>query len=354
MTGGTNEAISVVDGRSARRGFPVPVVFVCRNPERWPELFDGTPWPPDLDAVPDRVVIHEDLTIVQTAVLLAAAGWDVDLATEPRPDAINVVSGIELRISDRWHDRFVVAFRGDWSRTWLGDLSLAMNRTIATRRSESHMPHWIQTGLQPRNPEREPRVENLVFKGDLVNLAEPFRSGALVAELRRRGVEFRADVWDPRSRRAGWHDYRDVDAVVAVRDIAGAELATKPAAKLVNAWAAGVPAFLGVEPAYRELRTDDLDYFEVTEPEQLLEGIDRLNSDPGLYVRMVEHGRRRAEEFSRARNVQRWVEFLSGPAAEAYRSWAASPAALRPLRFAARAVRQKIENLTFGRRQSTR
>lgn len=331
-----------------------PVVFVCRNPDRWPELFDGSPWPATLDGSPERVVTHEDLTIVQTAVILAGAGYDVRLATEPCPDAINVVSSVDLRISDCTWGCFVVAFRGDWARPCLADLTLTMNGSIATRPNETHIPHWIQTGLIERDPAREPRIRFLVFKGDLVNLAPSFRSDRVLEELRRRGVAFAAHVFDHTTLTSGWHDYRGADAVIAVRDVAAIETATKPASKLINAWAAGVPALLGEEPAYRELRRDDLDYFEVCEPGEMLAAIDRLNAEPELYRAMVEHGRRRAEEYSNEQTIERWVRFLNGPASSAFASWNGSSNTRRLVRFGIHAVSQRVENATFRRRQSTR
>ena len=71
-------------------------------------------------------------------------------------------------------------------------------------------------------------------------------------------------------------------------------LETKPASKLVNAWAAGVPAMLGPEPAYRELRSSPLDFLETPAAEAVLDAIDRLRGEPGLYAAMAENGLRRA------------------------------------------------------------
>lgn len=332
----------------------VPVVFVCRNAGRWPELFDGSAWPATLDEAHERVVIHEDMTVVQTAVQLAAAGHAVRLSTEPDPFAINVVSSIDLRIADRTAHCFTVAFRADWARPYLADLTLTMNGSIATRPSESAMPHWVQTGLVERDRSREPRIHSLVFKGDLVNLDPKFRSDSMVSELARRGVQFGAHVFDHRTSTSGWNDYRDVDAVIAVRNIAPAEMATKPASKLINAWAAGVPAILGVEPAYRELRESDLDYVEVLRPADVLGAIDRFNADPDWYLQMVAHGRARATAYTNERMVERWVSFLGGPATEAFDRWTTVPSSMRSARFATRAVRQRIENTTFARKQSTR
>ena len=174
------------------------------------------------------------------------------------PGGVNVASSIDLGMRDYSADAFVVSFRADWSRPYLADITLTMNGTIATRRTEHAMPHWIQTGLVPRDPARGDRLEHLVFKGDMVNLDPRFATDDFARALASFGVTFRAQPYDRETKRSGWHEYTEVDAVLAVRAIPPTELATKPATKLVNAWAAGVPAFLGVEPAFRELRRDEL------------------------------------------------------------------------------------------------
>ncbi len=97
-----------------------------------------------------------------------------------------------------------------------------------------------------------------------------------------------------------WHDYQHVDAV----------LATKPASKLINAWKAGVPALLGPEPAYRELRTSPLDFLEAASAEAVLDSIDRLQQESGLYRRMTEHGAKRAQAFDVNMLTQKWISLL--------------------------------------------
>ncbi len=330
------------------------VVFVCRNPERWPDLFDGSSWPATLDGQHERVVTHEDLAIVQSAVVLAGLGYEVELCAEFQPDAINVVSSVDLRISDRTAHAFVVAFRADWARPILGDLTLTMNETIATRPTEFALPRWTQTGLVRRDPDRPSRVENLVFKGDLVNLDARFRSDSFGRELARRDIRFRCDVFDHATQTSGWNDYRDVDAVLAVRDIPPTETATKPASKLINSWAAGVVAILGNEPAYRELRRHDLDYFEVSTPQQALDALDRLNRNPRFYDAVVGQGRIRAADYTNERTAERWMALLNGVVADAFERWLAENPLHRTARHAVRAVGQRVENAVFRRRQATR
>lgn len=334
---------------------PSRVYFVCTAIDRWPDVLRGDDQVPEaLDGEPDRVVTHEDMTVLQTYVNLKRAGLAVRLVEHARPGELNVVSSVDLQISQHTSQAFIVAFRGDWARPELADLTLTMNRSVATRADEFHMPHWIQTGLLPRDRSRGNRLERLVFKGDLVNLDPRFATDGFRDELAALGVEFKAQPYVHETKSSGWHDYTDVDAVLAIRAIHPTELSTKPASKLINAWAAGVPALLGVEPAFRELRCDPLDYIEVTSPKEAIAAIRRLKESPEEYRSMVEHGSLRAADYTNQRIAERWHDFLSGPAETAYQTWLRRNPRRREVDFARRAVQQKISLFNFKRQQSTR
>ena len=119
------------------------------------------------------------------------------------------------------------------------------------------------------------RIETLAFKGRAFNLHEPFRSPEFRAALEGLGVRLALDFNDE-TRAHGWHDYSEADLVLAVRDLTKQDALIKPASKLVNARIAGTPAILGPEPAFRDLRRSDLDYFEVRTPEDVLAAVRRL------------------------------------------------------------------------------
>jgi hypothetical protein len=65
--------------------------------------------------------------------------------------------------------------------------------------------------------------------------------------------------------RQHWHDYSDVDVVVAVRSFDHND----PPSKFHNAWHAGVPAVLR-ESAYQANRKRDLDYLEVSSADDVM------------------------------------------------------------------------------------
>jgi len=137
----------------------------------------------------------------------------------------------------------------------------------------------------------------------------------LAAALRGRGLE-----WEVRAQTfvsnehvyhgLGWNDCSGVDVIVALRPARLWNAAVKPAAKLQNAWAAGLPAILSPEVPYRELRVSDLDYLEAASEADVLAAIDRLRGDPGLYTAMVENGFERAREFRAEFLAARWIDAL--------------------------------------------
>ena len=107
-----------------------------------------------------------------------------------------------------------------------------------------------------------------------------------------------------------WPDFRQVDLLLAVRPEDRRLWTSKPASKLFNSWLAGVPALLGPEHAYRELRRSELDYLEVSSLAEAKAAVLRLLERPDLYQAMVENGRDRGAEFTAEATLSRWDEPL--------------------------------------------
>jgi hypothetical protein len=237
----------------------------------------------------------------------------------------------------RWGDCVFVGVRADHNQSHFADFEVLQNRVWEDGISRFFLPQWPQPGLLPRDPARGERVERVAFKGFKASLHPDFARPALADALRHRGIEFVCDAVDYRGPETDthgvrWQDYREIDLVVALRRPERGGHTCKPASKLYNAWRAGVPALLGPEPAYRELRHDDLDYVEVTSVGDAIAAIDRLRANPGLYRAMVERGWERAGAFSPAAIRESWVELLWNriPALFPDRAWQSVPFLLRP------------------------
>jgi hypothetical protein len=140
-----------------------------------------------------------------------------------------------------------------------------------------------------------------------------------------------------------WHDYSEADLVLAVRDLTERDALVKPPSKLVNAWMAGVPALLGPEPSFRQLKRSPLDYIEVTTPQEALDAIRRLQEDPHLYQQMIAHGLKRSEEFTPDSLAQRWRDVLAEPVAQRYERWLQRSPISRRGEFVLKAFQDKVE-----------
>jgi hypothetical protein len=200
-----------------------------------------------------------------------------------------------------------------------------------------YLPHWPQPGLLPRDPDRVNRFENITFLGHAHCLAPELLTTAWTTQLSDLGLRWQPKInhnpWhDHRTIIPHWHDYRQIDAVVAIRSFESHRYQEtqyyrhKPATKLYNAWLAGVPAILGPESAYRAERKSPWDYLEVTTLEALLTNLLQLQQDVRLRQRMVAQGWERSLDYHPERITHRWQTFLETVAIPAYEAWCSQAA----------------------------
>lgn len=245
--------------------------------------------------------------------------------------------GAPVRLSDRVPERGLVLFhakheralrraaagaaavlvgvRADNRQALAAEFEILQNGRWADGRRRFAVAHWPQPGLVARDRARGDRLERIAYKGFADNLAAEFRGDAWRRALSELGVEWQLDAVEFRGAAtdravARWADYREVDAVLAVRPARRGREHSKPATKLTNAWLAGVPALLGPEYAFRELRRSELDYLEVTDLASARAAVARLRAEPTLYRAMVEHGATRAREFEAAAVAAQWEALL--------------------------------------------
>ncbi|MDR3405206.1 MAG: glycosyltransferase [Chthoniobacter sp.] len=179
-----------------------------------------------------------------------------------------------------------------------------------------YMPHWPQAGLIPRDSARGDRWENAAFFGDDACIANEMRGDEWAAILRE--LKLNWNHVPPEK----WHDFSEVDVVVAIRDFVGKHrYANKPPTKLFNAWHAGVPAILGRESAYELERKGPLDYLEARTVPDLVAALRRMRDEPELRRGMVTNGRERATESDPAVITARWREFFEAKVIPSYEKW---------------------------------
>jgi len=331
----------------------VVVYFVTnRGGSKWSDLErlvrDGV----SVDEIQHRLRTGVDTWIIQTFLILKdqlrARGFDARFSRQFVPDALCIAHRDDLRVNAWLHRSYVVAVRADRPPVYACQKVIVQNRTLARETGAYYLPFWPQPGLIRREDARGARLSRLAYFGRSNYLPPEFLSDRFRDDLARRGVEFVV-------RDRGWNDYSDIDAVVAIRKEPPAVLRTKPASKLINAWHAGVPALLGSEPAYDEVRHGPLDYMEVSSPESVLAAVDCLQANPRLYGKMIQNGRIRAQEFSREAIAALWMEFIKKTAVASYRDWLRwNLKGRNPIRFSSILVRfalQGIANQLFGPRK---
>lgn len=298
----------------------MPVTFFCPQRDELARV-DG---PPVEETVQHWTVPHPVRVrawVVQTVMRLREAGYTVHIAPTLPDDGIVVLlpephlrTEFMRQFESRHRTLLIVTLRADivGFRSPIADAEIVQNGYFADEKRVFDVPHWPQPGLLPRNPARGSEIRTIAFKGDRGNLHPELFSERLYAFLKDRGIEVRLEETVDRHAPQPWHDYEDVDLLIAVRKPwhDGDLFYDKPASKLINAWHAGVPALLGPEYAFRELREHPLDYFEVSTDDEAIAAISRLLDEQGLYEEMIAHGHRRAQSFTPERVAERWADIL--------------------------------------------
>ena len=280
----------------------------------------------DVDRLPQRFRSGVDVWIAQTYLRLRgplrAAGIEARFGDRFLPGALCIAHRDDLnKFTSGAQRAFVVAVRADRPPVCIGERVIVQNNVSPDTQRRRFLPLWPQPGLLPRDPHRGDRLERMAYFGREGALPLWFREPRFVDALAQCGVRFEI-------RHDAWHDYRDVDLVLAYRLESPSMLGVKPATKLANAWLAGVPALLGDEPAYRALRRSELDYVPIASAGDAINGVHALKSDASRYRAMVENGSRRGREFSVDATTERWLDFLLKDAIPAHTAWQAENASI--------------------------
>lgn len=163
------------------------------------------------------------------------------------------------------------------------------------------IPHWPQSKMIPRSPDRGSCFENIVFVGDACNLAPELQQPEWQNHLRRTlGLSF--TIKSP----IEWHNYSQVDCVVAIRNFSQSRHLSKPATKLYNAWLAGVPFIGGREIAYADEGSPGKNYLVATSPEELLEHLRNLKENISFRDALVANGHHQGNFYTQQKTEERW------------------------------------------------
>lgn len=282
----------------------------------------------DIDRNAGRFRSGVDVWIVQTYLhvrdALAADGWTVSLSDRFERGAICVAHWDELhRLRWRAPLAYLIGVRADRPPVLVADKVVRQNTLAPDDARTVGIPPWPQPGMRPRRPERGNEVRRIGYFGRLAMAPSFFADPAFRHALDALGLEFVPSEHD-------WQDYRDVDVVIAFRTAPPSLLRHKPATKVSNAWLAGVPAIVGPEPAYLQLRRDENDMCMANDGAGVISELTRLVREPGHYAAMRARAAERASEFDVPALRDRWLAFFRERVAPAFAQWKQSEAS--PLR----------------------
>jgi hypothetical protein len=316
--------------RGARRGIVAPsptphstdsmpeLVFVAgRRAVHWRDL---DAWrESDIDGHAGRFRSGVDVWIVQTYLhvrdALAADGWTVRFSDRFAPGTICVAHWDELhRLRWRAPLAHIVGVRADRPPLHVADWVVRQNTLQEDDDHQVGIPNWPQPGIVARDPSRGDRVQRIGYFGRLAMAPAFFADPAFRDRLAALGLEFVPSEND-------WQNYRDIDVVIAFRTAPTRLLQQKPVTKVSNAWLAGVPAIVGPEPAYLQVKRDDIDMFVAQDANAVIAALAALIREPARYRAMRDRARSRAAEFDVPAIRERWLAFFRQRVAPAFDRW---------------------------------
>ena len=187
---------------------------------------------------------------------------------------------------------------------------------LPLRLRQQYIPPWPQIGLVPRSMARGARFETVAFVGYPENLHPELASENFARRLAALGLHLVIPL------PAAWHDFSDIDVVLAVRNFGRTQKhLNKPALKLYNAWLAHVPAVLGFESAYRQEGNPGVDYLEATNADEVFHALKRLAADPEFRLGIVAAGATRIASRSESHLRRLWMDLLEDQLLPRYARW---------------------------------
>lgn len=256
----------------------------------------------------------------QTFLRLQRAGYPVELSSRvPNSGILFTHADYIPHVMSKktlFSSLVIVSARADRPLQPYADFEIVQNRHSSASERAFHLHHWPQPGLIARDRARGASISNVVYKGMAGEMADDFNAQPWQDFIAQQGLDWKCDATTWKGNESGayhdvsWNDYSHADVIVAIRKNAESLYPKKPASKLINAWAAGVPAILGAEHAYRELRQSELDYIEASNAAEVEKAILRLRENPDLYQAMVDNGLKRSEEFTAAQITQLWANVM--------------------------------------------
>lgn len=295
--------------------------FVYHEAVPWKELLSDEFHPLSEERLAELSIESEDAWIFRTYHEFRRNKYPAKLSKGPCPESINFCMPWAVSRRNRGVRDFLVLLRSDGPRSKIGNFLICQNGYALKAGEEAFVPHWPQSGVLPRSKERGDAFENVTFFGAPSNLAPEFREGSFRECLGNLGLKLVLPPSERDQQGLFWRDYRSTDVALAVRRASRYDLLNKPATKLVNTWNGEVPAILGVEFGFREVRQSELDYLEASTVDEVLVALARLKASPDLRRKMVLNGQMRRQEFGSDSVFECWRKVIENEIKPAFNAW---------------------------------
>lgn len=249
----------------------------------------------------DLTLTTEAAWLGRSFLILREFGWSVSCSATFEQGAINAISAdrIDARIVPL--PVFTVVFQSDLRWFAHGDAFIVQNPTQhSARRRRFYIPHWPPPVVIPRDRSRTnvTRVGLMGIPWIRALSTSSFR--CIFAHL---GLDV-IDLWKERR----WHNYSDIDVLIAIRSFDRRTHDTKPPWKLFTAWLARCPLVAGNDSAFSYEGDPNRDYIRVTTIEEMCSAITRLRDDSEYYRQIVEAGCEKSKDISIVRIESRWAQ----------------------------------------------
>lgn len=193
-------------------------------------------------------------------------------------------------------------------------------QTLPFSLSFQYIPPWAQVSLIPRDKTRNLKFENIGFFGYPENLTKELDCTFFRNYL----MEQKINISIPQPKY--WNDFSDIDAILAIRNFGMLnEHYNKPALKLYNSWAAGVPAILGYESAYRTEGKPGHNYLEAVSLEDTIKLITTLKNDANVRKYIISSGLDQYNsKYNHEVTIERWKSLIFNKIIPSYNVWTTS------------------------------
>jgi hypothetical protein len=205
-----------------------------------------------------------------------------------------------------------------------------------------YIEHWPLPELLPRESARNTLVKNIGYLGSRSQLAEELKSVEWSESVAQLDCE-----WLPIFEPSQWNDYREIDVVVAIRSFKKTAWFHKGAIKLFNAWRGEVPAIVSPESAFLAEKKSDLDFIVVNSLDSTLAAIADLKTNPALYLAAVENSKKRAQELTKQKTLEKWLNFFENFAFPIYKKWQKLSTYQQQMLFYQRYLKFKSDNIIY-------